>query len=760
MILAVARPQIALAATPDPVIESLVNLMPDYSAGLRLHALYVNKVESALPGNYSQLFGTGKAFRSVFYPSWQADPLLAMADQTGLDGAWWSNFLVAVLCQAIAELGSDIRGQMLSSDINRDVDSYNATLRGRSAHSYSAVLAATFQPLVSLLQRVNRATGKQQFRESLLSNVINRQLWYQAGQWTSPDWEMFNQYAKYLALGATDAEVDTLIDELTAAGLPIPSQVNRQGWRSYAEELREKPSVDVNDVRGACSRPVTETTYLPSYGGSSAMPNGNSYEFTANSQPGNRYRRPPGGCCFTGATQVLDASGHAVPLREVKRGDRVLTRDGTAKVAYVARPLLSERALYRLAGGGPVFTDTHPFVNAAPADPRGTTPTLLAVDPGVLAWAVPTLSEDGIGVLGAGSLVVSRGSGSTPPAATTVTGVERVPATDTDTHLFDIRLATGSGARQEFWVGDGKKFYLAAPEYPVLDTAGPATATVVAILEGLLGSGGPDGTGWPTSLIETIYRLGPAIFHSALLDALATTPSFDTAKPPAPLPERIDRLYQAFGSAPAETASVAATLFDGLLASVGQWMTSIVALGWRSPAVADGEIVSVSVFDIASTPATPLAADDLIRLDITLPGPTPAKATLWDRRGRANTRFHRYFDQTIHLETPHPETPATLTFTITLEGATIPTLHAEAPATPTHAPHTLESAILRDPTGTPAATLRFDTRRITTSAATQELLTASEWTDEAAHAYANALGVAMVEPIARRLRPLEVGAEG
>src|SRR5256885_15441634 len=119
MILAVARPQIALAGTPDPVIESLVNLMPDYSAGMRLHALYVNKVESALPGNYSQLFGTGKAFRNVFYPPWQPDPLLAFADQTGLDGSWWSDFSVAVLCQAIAELGSDIRGQMLRSEERR-----------------------------------------------------------------------------------------------------------------------------------------------------------------------------------------------------------------------------------------------------------------------------------------------------------------------------------------------------------------------------------------------------------------------------------------------------------------------------------------------------------------------------------------------------------------------------------------------------------------------------------------------------------------
>lgn len=370
------------------------------------------------------------------------------------------------------------------------------------------------------------------------------------------------------------------------------------------------------------------------------------------------------------------------------------------------------------------------------------------------------------------------------PAVVTVAGVEQVPATEADTYLFDVRLATGSGARQEFWVGDGETFYLVAPEYPVLDTAGPATATVVAILEGLLGSGGPDGAGWPTSIIDRIHRFGPAIFHSALTRALATTPASDVPKPPAPLAERIDRLYQAFGSAPAETASVAATLFDGLLASVGQWMTSIVALGWRSPAVPDGEIASVSVFDIVSTPDSPLGADDLIRMDVSLTGgPAAAKATLWDRRGRENTRFHRYFDQIVHMDLPAGEGKARsgvsassassassvssassglygLTFAVTLDGARIPTLFAEAPAALSAAGHSLESAQLRDPSGASAGTIRFDIRRVSRRAAAAELVAGSDWNEDAAHAYANALGAAMVAPIAMGLLPTETAGQG
>ena len=42
-----------LTAAVNPVIEAMVNLMPDYSVGRRLHAFYVNKLQSVLPGNYS-----------------------------------------------------------------------------------------------------------------------------------------------------------------------------------------------------------------------------------------------------------------------------------------------------------------------------------------------------------------------------------------------------------------------------------------------------------------------------------------------------------------------------------------------------------------------------------------------------------------------------------------------------------------------------------------------------------------------------------
>lgn len=749
MIIPVPLPDIAPAGTTDPVLSRLVNLTPDYSAGRRLHALYVNKLQGALPGRMSQQIGTGPTFRSVFYPRWTADPLSAVADTTGLGSSWWRDFSVAVLCQAIEERGSSIRGQLLSDKIATDVASFNATLAARSARAYVDVLTATFLPLTALLGQANPATAKRQFHDLLLDNVLTWQLWYQAGMWTSPDWELFNQYAKYIALGATDAEVDALIGELAAAGLPIPGSVGQEGWRSYAEEFRDKPAVDVADIIGACAGPIAASTVNPPIGSSAtpiSTPNGNCFEFTAHGQPGAPYRRVPGGSCFTGDTAVLDGTGRAVPIRDVRPGDAVLTRNGTATVAYVAKPLHAGRPLYRLAGGGPVFTGTHPFLNA---DKAGNGPELLAVMPAALAWDVPTLGERGIGTLRTGSLVAHRdASGRLPTAGVAVTGVEEAPHTDVGTYLYDLRLVTKPGVPQEFWAGDGKSFYLVTPEHPRLDDAGPAAEAVTAVTEGLLGAGRPPEPGWSTRIVDTVNRFGSGIVHDALTRALATTPPFGAAASRTPLESRIDRLHHSLGNVPAETAAVGASLFDTTLGAVGQWLASVVALGWRSPPVPDGEITAVTVFDIVLTPDCPLGPDQAIRLDFTVTDRHSAATTaLWDRRGRANTRFHRYFDQIVHLDGTGAGGPVDLSFTVTAEGATIPVLSADVPEAIGSAAMTLQSAQLRDARGVAVGTVRFDTRRLDPDTASGELGGCGRWTEATARAYANAIGAAMVEPI-------------
>jgi len=757
MLLAVQRSAIRLAGTPDPIIEQLVNLLPDYSGGNRLHAVMVNRVKGALPGNYSQLIGTGPSFRNIFYRNYQPDPLLGVLSDTGLDDGWWSAFSIAVLCQSIQDLGSRIRGQMLSDKINNAVGSFNGTVRSRCARPYARVLAASYQPLINLLGRVNRATAKQQFHDSLLSNVINRQLWYQAGMWTSPDWEMFNQYSKYVALGASDGEVDTLIDELTRAGLPIPPQVDRSHWRGYAEALRNKPNVDRDDVRDDTAGPIQATTSLPTYGGGmpAQMPNGNCYEFTANSQPGNTYRQAPSGCCFTGDTEVLNGAGQPVALSQVKSGDTVKTRDGVATVAFVARPRLGGRTLYAINGGGPIFTDTHPFVNGAEPQGTETPPIALSLNPTRLTWAVPTLSECGVGQLQIGSLLLGRrpGSGDSFPVKVNVLG--QAPEHPAEDFLYDLNLEVSTGGRQEFWAGKGEQFYLVSPEFPVLDEATAAAIAVTGTMEGLIAAGGPQLSKWVPNLRELVHQFAAGIFDIGLDHALHTVPSFGLPTPKEPLFERIDRLYRGLGSVNPAGADAIATLFDGLLSSIGPWLIASIALGWRKPPDTEGNVVVVTVFDMELTPQTPILADKLIRIDASVSGGGDTVSTpMWNRGGRANTRFHHYFDQLIHLERGRLGELTNLSFSVTIDSAPIPSLFGSAPLVLGEAGHRFQSAQLVDASGTVIGAIRFDSRLLSRENAQEELSQSGLWTEEAAQAYANALGAAMVEPILKTLDEL------
>jgi hypothetical protein len=767
MFLDVARPAITLAPPAsgpyagevDPVIEAMVNLMPDYSTGARLHALYLNRLQGALPGNYSQMFGDGPAFRGIFYPSWGQDPLTGLVGATGLDDGWWSGFSIAVLCQAIAEMASEIRGQMLTDDINNAVASYNNTLRERSSGVYSQVLAATYPPFTALLQQIDRSTAKQKFHDSLLANVLTRQLWYQAGMWTSPDWEIFNQFAKYLVLGASEGEVDTLIGELMQAGLPVPGNVQQGTWRSYAEELRDKPTLDVNDVRGACADGVNASTYMPSYGMGgmgSYLPNGNCFEFTANSQPGNGFRRPPGGSCFTGATQVLDGDGRAVALADLRRGDTVLTRHGPRAVAYAAQVLRAARPLHRLDAGGPVFTGSHPFFNAA--TDSATPPRLLALEPTALGLAVPTLTEHGIGRLETGSELFVRAPGGGPTTSARVTSVDHVEATDADDFLYDVHLEPGSGERSEFWVGAGETFYLASPEFPVIEEAGAAAIAVVALMEGLLASRGPHGDGWPPWVVGVVHRFGAGVFLDALKGALSSTPSWGPPPPPAPLDQRIAELYQGLAPGTPETSAVVSTLFDGMLGALGQWLTSLVASGWRTTTLLGGDVVVLTVFDVALRPGNPVPPDALVRLDVTVRGRrTSAARPMWNRRERANTDFHHFYDQLVHLDLRADDRPTDLSFAAWIHGAPVPILFADCPGAVDDTVHALQTAVLRDTSGTIVGDIRFDTRRMGRDAAAAELAWSGTWTDDAARAYANALGQAMVEPVLWKLRQLDPG---
>src|SRR4029079_13847131 len=126
------------------------------------------------------------------------------------------------------------------------------------------------------------------------------------------------------------------------------------------------------------------------------------FEFTANSQPGNRYRRPPPSSCFAAGTRVVLAGGELRAIEHVQPAACVRTPHARRTVLFRATPPREDRPLVRFTGpaGGFAFAPSHPFV--LPPSRAGTgsgetgSAAYAAAYPLALAETVPALAQFGI----------------------------------------------------------------------------------------------------------------------------------------------------------------------------------------------------------------------------------------------------------------------------------------------------------------------------------------------------------------------------
>ena len=757
-VLKISRSMPSLLGAADPVVEEMAKLTPDFSTGNKLHDLYVNKIMSALPGNYSQLFGTGPSFQSIFFPGWQPDSLLPLVTQfTGLDEEWWRQMSIRSLCECMYEVTSSIRKQLRIDNIRADLATNNNEIGNSSAALYSRVLADRFPPFTSLLKKVDPVVARPAYREVLIKNVQTKQLWYGSALWTSPDWEMFNHYAKYMALGASPSDVDALIQELLNAGLPIPDVVRVTRWRNYREEFRERPKLEWNDFSGQARGPIQQTRYINVGRSVSALPEGNCYEFTARSQPGTGYRQLPSGCCFSGDTEVLCSDKTTRRLDSLRPGERILTRNGSAAVTLVPTPARAGRPLYRVDGAGPAFTGTHPFLNEA-FQGDSSLPQILCHSPQQLRWGVPTLGERGVGSLTAGSRLYARDSfgNSLPPHI--VSSVETIDPHTSD-YVYDINVLPEDGNASEFWVGKDQIFFLSMPEFPLIANAGAATFTYLALVEGILRDGSQlfahRNIEWLREFLGVMDQYGAAICRDAAQTALNAVVSPISSENIRPVVPRLEAIYEALRTSDQVSSAAFAALLDLLLLTTGDWMQSTIALGWRNLQAPIGNILAITLSDLQMSPSSPISAQHLIKLKVSAGSIGSADSqNIWNRTREASTRFYAYFDQIVYFEVeglgPTPE----VCFAASLNNSELAALSGGIPISPGEGLHSLYSAPIRDSQGETAGFLNFDIRLLTRGAAEAELEASALWLDSLAETYADQLGKAMVAPLLSNLEAM------
>ncbi|XP_070574543.1 uncharacterized protein [Ptychodera flava] len=456
-----------LTLSPGDPLYKLITNIPDFytnPVGSVARAALVSKMAGSTPGRHTEPWPMpdGKSFRQIFFPRyWNAPYTDNIASVMGLPDPFWSDFSVAVLCQSMYYQTSDIRQQLVNERISINVDDFNNTLRGNMLKWYTYVIFHDFM----------KFSGDRLHAKNVYISQIDNEYWitykmtqYTEGTWDNPDWELYHHWVKLSALGATNGEIDQVINSLKAKGLHVPDDVGPNSWHRYMVWYRPD-HISHNDIDNSAIPGELERVCTPVMGSSmpSCMNEENCYEFTANSQPGSPYRELPSSSCVSSDTKILMNDDSVREIKLIKPGDIVKTPSGPRKVLIVSTPYRGDRVLYGFNGHNFYFTSGHPFANGE----RGTSfsqPKYLSISPLQLIHNVPIIGYVGIGTLKVGSKLLDVHMHSVQ-----VNSVQVNAPDDRDELLFDLILEPHEESGTfEYIAGDERALFVIASELPIM----------------------------------------------------------------------------------------------------------------------------------------------------------------------------------------------------------------------------------------------------------------------------------------------------
>ena len=432
--------------------------------------LAVNQLKSATPGAAQPIspFSKKRPFLNLFFPNYSSlsfqSTLAAQAD-----GRFWEDYSIACLCSAIYNLTTDVRKQMLNDKIRNKMDASFNWLKSNIKGFYQHMLEnyATDNPINAALRQISdRNAARNRYQDFLLNGawIMARSVQWSKGDWPDRDWEMYHHYMKLKLLGASDQDIDGLIGQLLSKGLPLSGAVSQNAWKSWSGWWLGGP-IDWTDFSEA-SHPITEVVCYVYFGSMypCIMKEGNSYDFTASSAPGDPYRHVPSGCCFARGTKVVMADGSLRNIETISPGEQVKTPAGQAPVLLVSMPLRAGRELYTINQRQFRFADTHPFVQfGAGAEHAG----YASANPMRLIEDAPFFSLFGVAPLLGEKGASLRRYGPGGDQAETVRELTAASAETNDGELlYDLILNFEESGSSEYYAGDTGAQYLVASEMP------------------------------------------------------------------------------------------------------------------------------------------------------------------------------------------------------------------------------------------------------------------------------------------------------
>lgn len=664
-------------------IKKLVSTIPDDSIGTWINTAYVNKAEGLLPGQFRGNEWAGvydKSFRDAFFPYWSSLGGLEerINELTGLKDDWWQKFSIALVCQSIGYNTTSAKGRVKLKLVNKFLNDCNIVLHSSSTRFYAATLASRWPPLRTFLANTsNLPQAKKQYIQCLKDNIQTRQLWYINGMWKSPDWEMFHHYIKLLNLGATESEIDSLIDQLYKAGLPISPLVTKDKWRSYTSYLRQHPIIDHKDLIDSRTRPAMrvywgDKMHIIKYGRQAGLPYHTRYKVDYPSQfldgPGKDFASSGGGSCFTGDTCILMADGTRKAIEDIKTGDMVCSLEGPRAVALKMTVLRRDRPLYSINGESFGFTDTHPFANAL-ARLDESTPSFLTIDPDKLSSWVPALAQHGITELQMGSIVEAHDVASGEVEPWVIQSLDRYSQEEESKHQFvyDLMLVPNETGLSHYYAGSAEKFILVSTEMPDLYQSPMATVAFVQAFQKSIGKilsdfndfakkhPNPNKFKVVTEYVEKLYAFRPMLMGSVVPMAIAANAnSISSMNIPKgySIENSIKGLVKGIAQLDEASNIIMGVAFETIASALVAEIEMAAELGWRSlEKDIEGDFASISVGELMLEGDHPIDLNSTMELKVTLRYGDVISMThiILDESDRVNTHWARYFDDVVYL---------------------------------------------------------------------------------------------------------------
>lgn len=487
-------PYFGAAALNESLYGTLANILEIYLPNNRLQQ---QPGTSGMCSTVFQYSGPYSGYQTAFYPgvtlSAAASRVMQLVSSanSSLNNSWWSNYAVAIITDAV--ISSKINVNVDTDKLASALGSYNSSFLPVLTPAYTGVFQYGYPPTTSAMSSITSAGQSAAVAGLLQQSIIdgefttNLNIAIAAGgeSTITATWFEYNLWVALQALGV--ANVNAFIQQAMGAGLTVPYTIQPNNWWNggYTSWFTAVSGTWVLPQAAAtissgfpqmseviCSRGGHTS---PQYGN---YPNG--YCFSLCEWGSLNWYLPSSGSCFGHQTGVLMADGSVKNIGNIEMGDQVQTDQGPRKVVLVESPQRRNRILYQLNKDHVFATGAHPFRSASRQGPFR-----FAIKPWEVIDNLPTMIEQGVGLLQPGILLLGRNH----QEAITIE-VQQLDTFETDAavneKVYDLILENWEKGKVTYYVGGPDRFYAVDaetvdPTYHLPTTAGILTAMDIAL---------------------------------------------------------------------------------------------------------------------------------------------------------------------------------------------------------------------------------------------------------------------------------------